>query len=44
MLQVFNLYPGGISNQYPGDGGYTARAYNVAYTKAMIQAVASINI
>ena len=32
----------GISNQYPGGGGYTAQTYNVAYTKAMMQAVASM--
>jgi mannonate dehydratase len=37
-------HPGGISNSYPGGGGYAAQAYNVAYTKAMMQAVASINI
>jgi mannonate dehydratase len=37
-------HPGGIANQYPGGGGYAALAYNVAYTKAMMQAVASINI
>jgi mannonate dehydratase len=34
--------PGGIRNQYPGGGGYTGQAYNVAYTKAMMQAVASL--
>jgi mannonate dehydratase len=36
-------HPGGIDNQYPGGGGYTAQTYNVAYTKAMMQAVASFN-
>lgn len=35
-------YPGGIGNQYPGGGSYAAQTYNVAYTKAMMQAVASI--
>jgi mannonate dehydratase len=35
-------HPGGIGNQYPGGGGYTGQAYNVAYTKAMMQAVASL--
>jgi len=35
-------HPGGIQNQYPGGGGYTAQTYNVAYTKAMMQAVASL--
>lgn len=37
-------HPGGIKNSYPGGGGYAAQAYNVAYTKAMMQAVASFNI
>lgn len=37
-------HAGGTKNQYPGGGGYAAQAYNVAYTKAMMQAVASINI
>jgi mannonate dehydratase len=36
-------HPGGIGNQYPGGGGYAAQAYNVAYTKAMMQAAASFN-
>lgn len=35
-------HPGGIGNQYPGGGGYAAQAYNVAYTKAMMQAVKSL--
>lgn len=35
-------HPGGIRNQYPGGGGYAAQVYNVAYTKAMMQAVASL--
>ena len=35
-------HPGGIGNQYPGGGGYAGQTYNVAYTKAMMQAVASI--
>ncbi len=35
-------HAGGIKNQYPGGGGYAALAYNVAYTKAMMQAVSSI--
>jgi len=32
----------GIKGQYPGGGGYTGLTYNVAYTKAMMQAVSSI--
>jgi mannonate dehydratase len=36
-------HPGGIGNQYPGGGGYAGQTYNVAYTKAMMQAVASFN-
>jgi mannonate dehydratase len=36
-------HPGGIANGYPGGGGYTGQAYNVAYTKAMMQAAASFN-
>ena len=35
-------HPGSIDNQYPGGGGYAAQAYNVAYTKAMMQAVESL--
>jgi mannonate dehydratase len=35
-------HQGGIGNQYPGGGGYAAQTYNVAYTKAMMQAVASL--
>jgi len=35
-------HQGGIGNQYPGGGGYAAQTYNVAYTRAMMQAVASI--
>ena len=35
-------HPGGIRNQYPGGGGYAGQVYNVAYTKAMMQAVASM--
>ncbi|RDC64347.1 mannonate dehydratase [Adhaeribacter pallidiroseus] len=35
-------HAGGIKNQYPGGGGYAAQAYNVAYTKAMMQAVVSL--
>ncbi len=34
--------PGGIANGYPGGGGYAAQTFNVAYTKAMMQAVASL--
>jgi mannonate dehydratase len=34
-------HPGGIGKN-PGDAGYTGWTYNVAYTKAMMQAVASI--
>jgi mannonate dehydratase len=32
----------GIRNQYPGGGGIVAEIYNVAYTKAMLQAALSI--
>ena len=35
-------HPGGIQNQYPGGGGYTGQVYNIAYAKAMMQAVASL--
>lgn len=35
-------HPGGIKNSYPGGGGFAAQTYNVAYTKAMMQAVASV--
>ena len=35
-------HPDGIRNQYPGGGGYAAQTYNVAYTKAMMQAVESL--
>jgi len=31
----------GISNSYPGGGGYAAFAYNVGYTRAMLQAAMS---
>jgi mannonate dehydratase len=31
----------GIKNQYPGGGGFVAEVYNVAYTKAMLQAALS---
>lgn len=31
-----------IRNQYPGGGGQVAEVYNVAYTKAMIQAALSV--
>lgn len=34
-------HPRGIRG-YPGGGGYTGQTYNVAYTKAMMQAVASL--
>jgi mannonate dehydratase len=34
-------YPGGVGKN-PGDAGYTGWTYNVAYTKAMMQAVASL--
>ncbi|MGH8245978.1 MAG: mannonate dehydratase, partial [Gammaproteobacteria bacterium] len=32
---------GNIRNQYPGGGGFGAEIYNVAYTKAMLQAALS---
>lgn len=41
-LDYDNEHPGGIRNIYPGGGGYTGQAYNIAYTKAMMQAVASL--
>ena len=31
----------GIKNQYPGGGGFVGEVYNVAYTKAMLQAALS---
>jgi mannonate dehydratase len=31
-------HPGGIRNMYPGGGGYAADAFDVAYTRAMLQA------
>lgn len=31
-------HPNGIRNMYPGGGGYTGETYNIAYTKAMMQA------
>ncbi|MBI3695760.1 MAG: mannonate dehydratase, partial [Acidobacteria bacterium] len=31
----------GIRNQYPGGGGLVGEIYNVAYTKAMLQAALS---
>ncbi len=31
----------GIASGYPGGGGYAALAYNVGYTRAMIQAAMS---
>ena len=33
---------GGIRSQYPGGGGTAAQIYNVAYTKAMLQAALSV--
>lgn len=42
-LDYDKQHPGGIKNQYPGGGGYTGEAYNVAYTKAMMQAVVSLD-
>jgi|WetSurMetagenome_2_1015567.scaffolds.fasta_scaffold03971_2 mannonate dehydratase len=35
-------HPGGIGGGYPGGGGYTAQTYNIAYTRAMMQAALSI--
>jgi mannonate dehydratase len=35
-------HSGGISNQYPGGGGYTGETYNVGFTKAMMLAVLSM--
>jgi mannonate dehydratase len=32
---------GGIRNQYPGGGGFAGEIYNVAYTRAMLQAALS---
>lgn len=36
-------HPAGVPDFYPGGGGYAAEAYNVAYTRAMMQAVASLD-
>lgn len=36
-------HPAGVPTFYPGGGGYAAEAYNVAYTRAMMQAVASLD-
>src|SRR5205814_6761543 len=33
---------GAIRNQYPGGGGFAGEIYNVAYTKAMLQAALSL--
>lgn len=33
---------GGIRGQYPGGGGTAAQIYNIAYTKAMLQAALSV--
>lgn len=33
---------GGIRSQYPGGGGTAAQIYNIAYTKAMLQAALSV--
>lgn len=41
-LDYDKSHPVGVSKFYPGGGGYAAQAYNVAYTKAMMQAVASV--
>jgi mannonate dehydratase len=35
-------YPGGITNQYPGGGGYAGETYNVGFAKAMMLAVLSM--
>lgn len=35
-------HEGGISNQYPGGGGYTGQTYNLAFAKAMELAVLSL--
>jgi mannonate dehydratase len=35
-------HPGGIDNNNPGAAGYTGWTYNVAYARAMMQAVASL--
>lgn len=32
----------GIHNQYPGGGGYTGMVYDIAYTRAMLQAALSL--
>jgi mannonate dehydratase len=41
-LDYDKTHPKGVSKFYPGGGGYAAQAYNVAYTKAMMQAVVSL--
>jgi mannonate dehydratase len=35
-------HPGGIAGGYAGGGGYTGQAFNVAYTRAMMQAALSV--
>jgi mannonate dehydratase len=37
-------HPGGITTwkMYPGGGGYAGEAYDVGYTRAMMQAVLSL--
>ncbi|WP_257659276.1 mannonate dehydratase [Parapedobacter lycopersici] len=36
-------HPAGVPDFYPNGGGYAAEAYNVAYTRAMMQAVGSLD-
>jgi len=38
----FDRECGAIRNQYPGGGGFAGEIYNVAYTKAMLQAALSL--
>lgn len=41
-LDYDKSHPQGITSQYPGGGGYAGLTYDIAYTKAMMQAVLSL--
>src|SRR5690554_1035498 len=42
-LDYDRTHPQGITSMYPGGGGYAGLTYNIAYTKAMMQAVLSLD-
>lgn len=42
-LDYDKTHPQGITSMYPGGGGYAGLTYNIAYTKAMMQAVLSLD-